>query len=500
MNASDLQIVDVPTWSKLDLMGKKQEWTPTQMPRPVTATANVNPLDDLILASGSTTLTLESAVGCGGRRHTVLKTDASNTLTIACTGSETLGGSSTKTLTVQYQSITVESDGENWQVIARSGLIDLTSGVTGTLPLANGGTGATTAAGARTALGLDNLAIPLMSYGGYGFDGSTDYLDGNALTGIADGKKFTVVGYLRFANAASANEDVIQNTGAQFIFRRTSTGNIQVVGENSAGTIILNIVTTGTPCSAAGTYKVMASGDLATAASARIYINDVQQTVTETTFTDDTIDYTVAEWSVGGSVTGTNLFTGDIYLLWFDPTSNLAFSTESVRRKFIDVNGVPVYLGKKGELPTGSSPILFLGYDDYTLWPKNRGSAVSTTFTENGTPGAATTALSGQFGDILRQGTTVASATAITLGAGKRFHISGTTTIDLINEARWLDGDEFTLHFDGSLTVTHAAAASGSDRPILLAGAANFSATANDQLTLQYDRARNFYEVARTVI
>jgi len=51
------------------------------------------------------------------------------------------------------------------------------------------------------------------------------------------------------------------------------------------------------------------------------------------------------------------------------------------------------------------------------------------------------------------------------------------------------------------LTVAHNQAASGNNKPIMLAGAVNFSATADDQLTLQYDTtASKWYEIGRVVI
>ena len=248
----------------------------------------------------------------------------------------------------------------------------------------------------RTTLGLGSLTYPLMNYGGYQFDGSTDYLDGNALTGIADGKKGTVVFFLRFANAASATEEYMANTGAAWRIIRVTDGRAQIIAENAAGTVILSLITTGTaPLAAAGTYVVMYSFDLATAGSGRIYVNDVAQTFTETTFTDDTINYTETEYSLGANALGSNKMTGDMYVVWFDPTTNLEFNTESVRRKFADVNNVPVFMGSHGELPTGTPPILFLAYSDFNNWPRNRGLA-TTTFTENGTPGAVGTTLYGQ--------------------------------------------------------------------------------------------------------
>ncbi len=241
---------------------------------------------------------------------------------------------------------------------------------------------------------LPTLTYPLMNYGGYQLDGATDYLDGNALTGIADSKVGSVVIVVRFANAASATERIIDSTGNAFGVLRTSGGGLQIIGENAATTAVLGVTTAAALLSAAGIYVIMASWDLAVPGSARLYINDVSS-VTESTYTDDTIDYTVAEYSIGASATGTAKITGDVYSVWFDPTQRLEFNTESVRRKFADAQSIPIFLGSRGELPTGTPPILFLGYSDFNNWPRNRGLA-TTSFVENGTPGMVGTALYGQ--------------------------------------------------------------------------------------------------------
>lgn len=103
------------------------------------------------------------------------------------------------------------------------------------------------------------------------------------------------------------------------------------------------------------------------------------------------------------------------------------------------------------------------------------------------------------------QGADVASATNLTLGAdGNTFEITGTTQIDLILITSWRNGSVITLVFNESLTVRHGIATSGSNVTILLAGAANFSATANDTLTLVLCETtaggQAWRELARTVI
>ncbi|MEK6881340.1 MAG: hypothetical protein AABY22_17085, partial [Nanoarchaeota archaeon] len=84
------------------------------------------------------------------------------------------------------------------------------------------------------------------------------------------------------------------------------------------------------------------------------------------------------------------------------------------------------------------------------------------------------------------------------------FEITGTTTIDLILITGWRNGSQVTLIFNESLTVRHAIATSGSNVTILLSGAANFSATANDSLTLILSETtaggQAWREKSRTVI
>lgn len=99
------------------------------------------------------------------------------------------------------------------------------------------------------------------------------------------------------------------------------------------------------------------------------------------------------------------------------------------------------------------------------------------------------------------KGADVASGSTITLGSdGNYFDITGTTTINHITTTGWNNGAVIILQFDGSVTVTHnAAAPPANTAAILLSGSANFSATANDTLGLVWDGVA-FREIFRTVI
>mgnify|MGYP001380560239 CR=1 FL=1 len=92
------------------------------------------------------------------------------------------GASATERLALGSSGTVLKSDGTDiaYGSIATSeltGNIDLTSQVTGALPLANGGTNATTASGARTSLGLGSIATQ---------DSSSVSITGGSVTGITD--------------------------------------------------------------------------------------------------------------------------------------------------------------------------------------------------------------------------------------------------------------------------------------------------------------------------
>lgn len=102
------------------------------------------------------------------------------------------------------------------------------------------------------------------------------------------------------------------------------------------------------------------------------------------------------------------------------------------------------------------------------------------------------------------QGADVASANDLTLGTdGNVFEITGTTQINAITTASWQNGALVTLLFTGSLTVKHNTAGGAGTARILLAGAADFSATAGDTLSLRLSEiggTQAWRETGRAVI
>jgi hypothetical protein len=86
-----------------------------------------------------------------------------------------------------------------------------------------------------------------------------------------------------------------------------------------------------------------------------------------------------------------------------------------------------------------------------------------------------------------KQGTDVASATAITIGAGNYAHISNSVAINTINTTGWQSGSVIKLYFEDGAILTHSAAATPPYAKILLVSEQDFSVPAGAIVSLVYD-------------
>jgi len=227
--------------------------------------------------------------------------------------------------------------------------------------------------------------------GAVNFDGTNDQVGRGAdLTGTADGKAFTLSGWCdpstdQVNRILTANLTLGGGTGADISLgvALTATGAPILSARNAAGTIILNLQTSTTPILAAnGWHHLYVAIDLANASNRHIYVNGVSQGLTVTTYTDDAIDMTVADWTIGATSNGTNRFVGDLAEIWFDDV----FLDPSTNLSFFARNNKPQNLYADGSRPTGTAPLVYLGghsrYNGLTsAWHNNRGTGGGFTVT-----------------------------------------------------------------------------------------------------------------------
>lgn len=237
------------------------------------------------------------------------------------------------------------------------------------------------------------------------FDGTNDFLTrGGDLTGNEDGKKFIVSGWFTLDDKDNA---ALGLYGGQFrdppstqgkgllIWRTTQWGGrpdswlnkIQVDAyrvESLSPREVLRLQSTTTFTSGPDWHHFLASSDQAIAGSAKLYIDDVDET-NELEYQDLEIDFThtdhrIAAASMMGGSPGWH-WPGCLAHIYLNFAEYLDLSIVANRRKFINANGKPANLGADGSLPTSSIPIVYLR-GIANGFPINRGSGGD--FTVNG--------------------------------------------------------------------------------------------------------------------
>lgn len=197
------------------------------------------------------------------------------------------------------------------------------------------------------------------------YDGTNDYqLRGSVLTGIANGKQGTFSTWFR----VDADDDqihvfleggsfVVALFGANYPGPTTSHGRISIQATNGVDPILAAFTNT-LFAAGPGWHHLLASWDLSDPAKRYQYVDDVSD-MDVVDYVNDTIHYTAANYSLGGSPGGTLLFNGCLSEMFFH-TTYLDLSVVANRRKFISSSGKPVSLGADGSLPLGVQPLLYV--------------------------------------------------------------------------------------------------------------------------------------------
>lgn len=210
------------------------------------------------------------------------------------------------------------------------------------------------------------------------FDGSADYLTrGSGLTGAADSATGIFSTWVRFDGGNGVGQSLLQGNSGFFHIFKTTLNYIQFDFYDTSIVLKLRMYTSAILASAKWVH-ILASWT--TGGATHLYVDNVSNKTVITNVSGN-IDYTVSDVGVGAQIGGTQKTDGCLADFYFAPGQYLDFSNSANRAKFIDQTTLrPVPLGAKGELPTGSQPLLYLGRD-YANFQTNLGSGGDFTVT-----------------------------------------------------------------------------------------------------------------------
>ena len=216
---------------------------------------------------------------------------------------------------------------------------------------------------------IPSVGNPLINVDAADFDGTNDYATrGAGLTGISDSKIFTFTSWvIRDTSTTSklfASTTALGGSSSRFALgKNVTTNTFSILGRNSASSTILDATSTnGIPASQ--WVWVGISVDLSDTNKRHLYFNDTSE-LSVVTYTNDTIDFTDADWCFGAFGDGTQKWNGGFAETMFWPGAYIDFSQESNRRKFISGSGKPVNPAAiGGAIDTLGTPIVYFHLDD----------------------------------------------------------------------------------------------------------------------------------------
>lgn len=192
-----------------------------------------------------------------------------------------------------------------------------------------------------------------------------------------------------------------------------SDGDIAITGRNAAGTTILASAAASQPIVAGTWYHVLIAVDLAAAEPVKIYRDGTKLTETNTTITDDSIDFSTSHFTMGAardsSDDPTADFAGVIDEFWFS-TTYLDPDDSDILGRFVGPQDEQIGLGAGGRNPLRESnarPEIFLTHGAGNFG-RNEGTAadlsvVGSTTGDRGRPATVETLSRGFRGEQWRE-------------------------------------------------------------------------------------------------
>jgi hypothetical protein len=320
-------------------------------------------------------------------------------------------------------------------------------------------------------------------------DGSADYLSRTtALTGIADGKAFTLS--FCFNKDSASNKfpfTIYSNTTKRFRVIVDSGGYITVEAFSSAGSTVLYVESSVGSIALNRNYVITVSVDLTDTAKRHLYINGSAATATWSTYSNTDIDFNPAtpRYYAGYDANPANYWDGRLGAVWFN-TSYIDLSVAANLAKFVTGTGIdakPVDLGATGELPTGTSPLIYLPM--YGGYNAQRNYGTGGNFTANSDPYTGARGPNefwGNWADFVPTDYLLKSGALSGVSNGKTFSFSVWVRPDTLTGARTIfcfyNGTALRFELRFAATQFVITARNSSNTTILSAGTGTVFATA----------------------
>lgn len=194
------------------------------------------------------------------------------------------------------------------------------------------------------------------------FDGTNDFIRfSHTITNVSNGKAFTLAFWMRMdAHDSQLQQilDIARGAASRERVHRDANNKLTILGSDTGGAaIVLGTNSTDTIKVTNGWTHVYICVDTSSTANRHVYLNGTESTMVWSVYATNTVmelnPTTSPSTTVGATVTSGNLLQGALGDLWFD---DVYFNDPT---KFVS-GGLPVYLGAHGELPTGSTPAIYL--------------------------------------------------------------------------------------------------------------------------------------------
>lgn len=201
------------------------------------------------------------------------------------------------------------------------------------------------------------------------FDGTNDWLlRGGALSGASDVVSGTISAWFRLSVAGQGTQRSIINSQAsriRLVYFATNAGEIRFRDASSVSTIAANLPTVTNT----NWHHVI----LTTNGTSGQCFFDGQSGTLSASPTNVAIDWTLTDFSIGATITGAEVYSGDLADVWAEDAYVGDLNTPANLAKFIQSNGFPADLGLDGSTPTGSSPLMFFS-GATNAWHTNKGT------------------------------------------------------------------------------------------------------------------------------